>query len=92
MIPSCYLLVRDFYAAAQHEDHLLFCDGSLLCCRCNSIPTIVSSPLLAPRDAVFSGDALIADVNLEVASSHDVGLVLVSDGFGRGLEAQVSFF
>ena len=47
-----------------------------------SIPTIVSSPLLAPRDAVFSGDALIADVNLEVASSHDVGLVLVSDGFG----------
>ena len=29
---------------------------------------------------------------MEVASSDDVGLVLVSDGFGRGLEAQISFF
>ena len=27
---------------------------------------------------------------MEVASSDDVGLVLVSDGFGRGLEAHVS--
>ena len=29
---------------------------------------------------------------MEVASSGDVGLVLVSDGFGRGLEAQIFFF
>ena len=30
MIPSCYLLVRDLFAAAQHQDHLLFCDGALV--------------------------------------------------------------
>ena len=29
---------------------------------------------------------------MEVPSSDDVGLVLVSDGFGRGLEAQISSF
>ena len=28
--------------------------------------------------------------NMEIASSDDVGLVRVSDGFGRGLEAQIS--
>ena len=32
------------------------------------------------------------DANKEVASSDDVGLVLVSDGSGRGLKAQISFF
>ena len=32
------------------------------------------------------------DANKEVASSDDVGLVLLSDGFGRGLEKQIYFF
>ena len=31
------------------------------------------------------------NMNIEVASSDDVDLVLVSDGFGRGLEAHISF-
>ena len=35
---------------------------------------------------------IIVDANVEVASSDDVGLVLVSDGFGRGLETQLCFF
>ena len=29
---------------------------------------------------------------MEVTSDDDVGRVLVSDGFGRGLEAQIFFF
>ena len=29
---------------------------------------------------------------MEVASSDDVGLVLVSSGFGRGVEARTFFF
>ena len=31
------------------------------------------------------------DANMEVASSDDVGLVEVLDGFGRGLDPQFSF-
>ena len=32
------------------------------------------------------------DANMEVASSDDFVLVLVSDGFGQGLEARIYFF
>ena len=44
--------------SATMENHLLFCDGALVYCCYTQIPTILSSPLLAPWDEVFSGDAM----------------------------------